>query len=174
MTLEEINYVAQTIGVVAILGSLVAVLIQMRQTNRLLRNQARRDQIEGLKSISDAVYQTPGLADLIARATAGGLESLTEAERIQLLAFQTAAERTWEAMHSQYLAGQIDAALWQAHLEQARATWRLSPVVRAVWAARRSFFTAAYQVFHAAEIERDAGDPLYARQAGAANDEGRP
>jgi hypothetical protein len=40
VTLEDINYIAQTVGVVAILGTFVAVLIQMRQTNRLLRNQA--------------------------------------------------------------------------------------------------------------------------------------
>ena len=49
MTLEEINYIAQTVGVIAILGTFVAVLIQMRQTNRLLRNQAKRDQIEEAK-----------------------------------------------------------------------------------------------------------------------------
>jgi hypothetical protein len=48
MTLEEINYIAQTVGVVAILGTFVAVLIQMRQTNRLLRNQAKRSITPGL------------------------------------------------------------------------------------------------------------------------------
>ena len=46
MTLEDINYIAQSVGVVAILGTFVAVLMQMRQTNRLLRNQAKRAQIE--------------------------------------------------------------------------------------------------------------------------------
>ena len=58
MTLEDLNYIAQTVGVVAILGTFVAVLIQMRQTNRLLRNQAKRAQIEGIKAISEAAYQT--------------------------------------------------------------------------------------------------------------------
>lgn len=51
MTLEDINYIAQTVGVVAILGTFVALLIQMRQTNRLLRNQAKRTQIEGIKAL---------------------------------------------------------------------------------------------------------------------------
>lgn len=161
MTLEEVYYISQIVAVVAIFCSLVAVLVQMRQTNRLLRNQARRDQIDGIKSISEAFYRTPGLADLVARAGEGGLEALSEAGRMQLIAFQTAAERTWEAMHQQFLDGQIDAALWQAHLEQARATWRTSPAVRAVWAARAHFFTAQYRAFHAAEIERDTGGTLY-------------
>ena len=162
MTLEELYYVSQIVAVVAIFGSLVAVLVQMRQTNRLLRNQAKRDQINGIKSISEAFYQTPGLADLVARASAGGLDALTEAERMQLIAFQTACERTWEAMHQQFLDGQIDKTLWQAHLEQARATWRMSPAFRAVWAVRAQFFTPQYRAFHAAEIERDTGGALYA------------
>ena len=33
MTLEDINYIAQTAGGVAILGTFVAVLIQMRQND---------------------------------------------------------------------------------------------------------------------------------------------
>lgn len=67
MTLEGLYYVAQTIGVAAILGTFVAVLMQMRQTNRLLRNQAKRTQFDGVKAISEAIYQTPGLADIMAR-----------------------------------------------------------------------------------------------------------
>ena len=65
-TLEGINYIAQTV-VVVILGTFVAVLIQMRQTNRLLRNQAKRAQIDRIKAISDAIYQPPGPADIIMR-----------------------------------------------------------------------------------------------------------
>ena len=49
MTLEDINLIAQTLGVVAILGTFVAVLMQMRQMSRLLRNQAKRAQIEEAK-----------------------------------------------------------------------------------------------------------------------------
>ena len=173
MTLEDINHIAQTIAVVGVLGTFVAVLVQMRQTNRLLRNQAKRDQIDGIKSVSEALYQTPGLADMVARAAAGGLEALTEAERMQLIAFQTTTERTWEAMHQQFLDGQFDIALWQAHLEQARATWRTSAAVRAIWAARAHFFTAQYRAFHAAEIERGTGDTLYTIRDESSDDQHR-
>ena len=70
-TLEDINYIAQTVGVEAILGTFVAVLIQMRQTNRLLRNQAKRAQIDRIKAISEAIYQPPGPADIIMRGAGG-------------------------------------------------------------------------------------------------------
>ena len=147
MTLDDINYIAQTIGVAAILGTFVAVLIQMRQTNRLLRNQAKRAQIDGIKAISEATYQTPGLADMLMRGVAGGLETLTPAERMQIMAFLMTAERTWEAMFVQYQDGLIDEDLWQAHNRQTQAAINDNPVMMEFWAARREFFMPAYRAY---------------------------
>jgi hypothetical protein len=152
MTLENINYIAQTVGVVAILGTFVAVLIQMRQTNRLLRNQAKRAQIDDIKSASDALWQTPGLAELMMRASADGLETLSLAERVQCFAFLTGVQRTWEAMFVQYQDGMIDASLWQAHLRQARAAANEVPFNRQYWLLRRDFFMPEYREFYEAEV----------------------
>ena len=147
MTLEEINYIAQTVGVVAILGTFVAVLMQMRQTNRLLRNQAKRAQIEGIKAISEAMYQVPGLADIMMRGVAEGLDSLTPAERMQMLSYLMSAERTWEAMFVQYQDGLIDEELWQAHSRQTQAAINDNPVMVEFWAMRREFFMPAYRAY---------------------------
>lgn len=147
MTLEDINYTAQIVGVVAIIGTFVAVLFQMRQTNRLLRNQAKRTQIEGIKAISEAMYQIPGLADIMMRGVAEGLESLTPAERMQILSYLMAAERTWEAMFVQYQDGLIDEELWQAHSRQTQAAINDNPVMMEFWAARREFFMPAYRAY---------------------------
>lgn len=157
MTLEDINYIAQTIGVVAILGTFVALLIQMRQTNRLLRNQAKRTQIDGIKAISEAVYQTPGLADNMMRGIAGGLDSLTPAERMQILSYLMTAERTWEAMFVQYQDGLIDEELWQAHSRQTQAAINDNPVMAEFWAARREFFMPAYREYRDAEYAAKGG-----------------
>jgi hypothetical protein len=158
MTLEDINYIAQTIGVVAILGTFVAVLIQMRQTNRLLRNQAKRAQIDGIKAISEAVYQTPGLADILMRGVAGGLGSLTPAERLQLLSYLMMAERAWEAMFVQYQDGLIDEELWQAHSRQTQAAINDNPVMAEFWASRREFFMPAYRAYRDAAFAAKDGD----------------
>jgi hypothetical protein len=147
MTLEDINYIAQTVGVVAILGTFVAVLIQMRQTNRLLRNQAKRTQIDGIKAISAAAFQTPGLADILMRGATGGLDSLTPAERMQILSYLMTAERTWEAMFVQYQDGLIDEELWQAHSRQTQAAMNDNPVMAEFWRMRREFFMPAYRDF---------------------------
>jgi hypothetical protein len=157
MTLEEINYIAQTVGVVAILGTFLAVLIQMRQTNRLLRSQAKRAQIDGIKAISEAMYQIPGLADILMRGVAGGLDSLAPAERMQVLSYLMTAERTWEAMFVQYQDGLIDEELWQAHSRQTQAAINDNPVMLEFWAARREFFMPAYRDYRDAEYANRGG-----------------
>jgi hypothetical protein len=157
MTLEDINYIAQTVGVAAILGTFVAVLIQMRQTNRLLRNQAKRAQIDGIKAISEAVYQTPGLADILMRGVAGGLGSLTPAERLQLLSYLMMAERAWEAMFVQYQDGLIDEELWQAHSRQTQAAINDNPVMAEFWASRGEFFMPAYREYRDAAFAKTGG-----------------
>ena len=157
MTLEDINYIAQSVGVVAILGTFVAVLMQMRQTNRLLHNQAKRTQIDGIKAISAAAYQTPGLADIVIRGIVGGLEALTPTERMQILAYLMTAERTWEAMFVQYQDGLIDEELWQAHSRQTQAAINDNPVMAEFWAARREFFMPAYREYRDAEYAASGG-----------------
>ena len=77
MTLEDINYIAQIMGTIAIIGTFVALLFQMRQTNMLLRNQAKRTRFAELRSISEALYQSPGLAEIMTRASAEGLEAVS-------------------------------------------------------------------------------------------------
>lgn len=157
MTLEDINYIAQTVGVVAILGTFVAVLIQMRQTNRLLRNQAKRAHIDESKAISVALYQTPGLADSFLRAASGGLDALSPTERFQILAFLMAAERNWEGMFVQYQDGQIDEELWQAHSRHSQAAWNDNPAMAEFWRLRREFFMPEYRKYREAQIESNAG-----------------
>lgn len=161
MNLEEINYIAQIIGVVAILGTFVALLFQMRQTNRLLRGQAKRAQITDLKSMSDPLWQTPGLAELMMRATTDGLEALSPAERVQCFAYQSAAQRTWEAMFVQYRDGLIDESMWQAHLRQTRTVAKELPRIHQYWQIRRAFFIPEYRAFYEAEVlGHDGSDTL--------------
>ena len=157
MTLEDINYIAQILGVVAILGTFVALLFQMRQTNRLLRNQAKRAQIADIMSASDALWQSPGLSVLMMRANADGLEALSLPERVQCFAFLTGVQRTWEAMFVQYQDGLIEASLWQAHLRQSRAAANEVPFNRQYWLARRDFFMPEYREFYEAEILGQSG-----------------
>lgn len=158
MTLENIYYIGQTIAVVAIMGSLVALIVQMRQANRLARAAAIRSQLESLQYIVQAVYRTPGLAELLAKGNTG--QPLTDIERMQVTAYLTEAERTWEALYDTYRHGLVDPELWEAHRKQARAFSR-HKLNRAVWELRKDWYTKAYREFRDADCPvNNDDDPL--------------
>ncbi len=155
MTLEEIYYIGQTFAVVAIIGSLIALIVQMRQANRLARAAAVRGQIESLQYIAQAMYQTPRLTEILVKGNSG--LGLSQVESIKATAYLTDVERTWEALYDAYRHGLVDPELWEAHRKQARAL-ASAPLSRAVWALRKDLFTKAYQTFRDADCTPTTGD----------------
>jgi hypothetical protein len=83
MDLESIYYVGQTIAVAAILGSLVFVGFQVRQSNKDARSQSRQGLIDTFALLNWELSQHPDLL----RITAGGIKdwsSLSNLEKTQL------------------------------------------------------------------------------------------
>lgn len=83
MTLENIYYIGQTVAVVAILASLVAIWIQMRQAHRLARLETTRaiwaDAIEMLRSQAEDKEK----AEFLQRALFTN-DKLSDAEKTRL------------------------------------------------------------------------------------------
>ena len=126
MSLENIYYVGQTIAVVAILGSLIALIYQLRQATR-------------------TIYETPGLADILLRGNAG-LDALNDADRLRYITFCVSSFRIWEGLHAQFVDGRIDPELWDMHINELRAQ-RDFAGSRQVWAFRGPSFSKAFQAF---------------------------
>ena len=83
MTLENIYYIGQTIAVLAVLISLAAIWIQMRQANRLAKLETTRtiwaEATQMLRSQAD----DPEKADFLQRSLFAG-EEITDAEKTRL------------------------------------------------------------------------------------------
>ncbi len=65
MTLEEIYYIGQTIAVVAILGSLGAIWVQLRKDHALARADAQRELLADLNTIYNYLANNPDAVDAI-------------------------------------------------------------------------------------------------------------
>lgn len=141
--------IAEIIGGLAVVISLIFVGLQLAQANKLQRNAAMQQQIDAVTMLSRQVIDTPFLSDSFRKANRG--EQLTMDERVKLEAFLMYADRTWEGLYLQYLDGQIDRDLWEAHRAQALPV-NNAPVARAVWGARRMWFTPKYRAFRDAEL----------------------
>jgi hypothetical protein len=137
--------------------SLIFVGVQLAQANKLERNAAMQRQVEAVAALQRSAMDAPDLLSAIARAGRG--EPLTIAERVKVDAYVMYSDHTWEGLYLQYLDGQIDKDLWDADRAQAQLL-NNHPVFRAVWNARRMWFTPRYRAFRDAELASGTGDLL--------------
>lgn len=156
MTVEDIYYIGQTIAVLAIVGSLIILIVQMRQSNKLARNAANREQSEAIVHASSVFVANPDLADLCVRADKDP-HSLTEAEMLRYTTLRLSLWRTWEWLHRQHKEGMVERDLWEAHKLQLRFALA-GPGAKVVWARVRPVFTQEFQVFFD-ELASPTGDP---------------
>lgn len=162
MTLEELAYISQIIGVVAVFGSLVILIVQIRAANQLAREAANNAQSAGLQEISRAIFEAPGMAGVWERGTRD-LASLDDEERVRFIAFTTFSLRIWEGLHLQHLRGQVAEDLWNSHLRQLASIQKL-PGFNDVWETRRATFSPLFQkLYDSNKNVSSIGDP-YGRQ----------
>ncbi|PHS22622.1 MAG: hypothetical protein COA85_11110 [Robiginitomaculum sp.] len=82
MTLESIYYIGQTVAVVIIIATLIALLYQSRQANRLARADMTQASWGTILVTQAQMYSTPESADLMQRGLYGAAP-LTDAEKLR-------------------------------------------------------------------------------------------
>ena len=176
---QDLASIADILGAIGVMVSLVFVGLQMAQANKLARSAAQQQQIDAVARLSRQPIEAPGFADMYARANLG--ETLTLEERIKLEAVLVYVDRVWEGLYLLYLDGQIEPHLWEAHRAQALSALLRYPAARAVWNARREWFTPRYRAFRDAELATDGAavnydyfDGLQKSQAPAALEAPKP
>lgn len=145
MTLEEINYVAQTIGVAAILASLVFVGYQIRQNTRALRATSHHAVSDSFNAINTLIAGDPR-ATRIWRLGLAGLDALDEDERASFGFIALAYMRIFETLHYQYVTGVLEPKLFEAELNTLK--WSVTnPGIVTWWAANPISLSAEYRAF---------------------------
>ena len=85
MSLENIYYIGQTVAVIAILASLVAIWLQMRQSQKMERAAAQRDLLKSVADWSEKLLDASEAGDDFVR----GLVSYKDADSKTQSAIQT-------------------------------------------------------------------------------------
>lgn len=144
MTLEEINYVAQTIGVLAILVSLAFVAIQTRQNGRTMRAQAAWDAQNSFVEINDMLASGGRISEV-------SFKGFTEPDRLSAYErylmhrlFRGVLQRA-EAQYALYANGILDAEVWRLRRGYIKSLMNF-PIFIEVWQADKanSMFTRAF------------------------------
>ena len=159
MTLEEIYYVGQTMAAIAIIGSLVALIAQNHASQKMVRYAAVRNQVEGLRDISRALFETPGLADVWVRGL-GGLDQLSNEDRVKFTTFITYTLRIWEGLHAQFRHRQLGEEVWRGHIRQLRDVQNFDGPKK-VWELRRHAFSEEFREFYESNLAQGTAQDIY-------------
>ena len=145
MSLENIYYIGQTVAVLAIIGSLLVLIFQIRQANALTREAAVREQIDGLKRIFVALYENADITDIYIRGMRDSRQ-LNEVEFSRFRTFSLSLLRQWEGLHMQFCKGWVDKDIWEVHTRQLRSGQQ-TDTFRHLWSIDKELFAEDFQDF---------------------------
>lgn len=136
MTLEELAYISQIVGVIAVFGSLVYVAIQTRQNSRLMRAKAAWDAQTSFAEINDTLADGGLVSELIFK-TLTHPEGLTDYEKHRTHRFMRGLLQRTEAQFALYTNGVLDAEVWRLRRAYVKSLMN-NPVFAEVWQAEKT------------------------------------
>ena len=113
MELQDIYFVAEIVGVIAIVGSLLFVGVQMRQNTNALKASVANDMVATWQSVMEPFCTDPGFIEAINffRNDKEGAEP-TEEQFTRVFGFYSPSFKNCEFAYYRYLAGELDEGLW--------------------------------------------------------------
>jgi hypothetical protein len=129
MTLEQVAHLAEIIGVIVVIVTLIYLSLQVRQGAELLRSESRQAQVTNDLFFVSQVVEHPELGHLFSDS-----ETPSFAEKTKLQFWIIGQMRAREHEWHQYQSGALDEATWLSYrgviyfvlgTERARACWGL-------------------------------------------------
>lgn len=116
MTLEELAYISQIVGVIAVLASLIFVGLQIRQNTKAIKATSHHAITDSFNAINNLILSDPKVARIM-RLTMAGSEEMNEDERVSANYMLLANIRIFETLYYQYKNGTLDKKLFDAELK---------------------------------------------------------
>jgi hypothetical protein len=137
MTLEDIYYIGQTIAVAVIVATLIAILVQAHQTNKIARAELTLNLWVHAGSANYSLMDSPEKAEFMNRALFGA-EPLNDAEKLRFANLMGYALGMHEGAFMLSNRGLIESAAF-ARTGGLMRMYFQSPRVRKWWLTRREF-----------------------------------
>ena len=134
MELQDIYFVAEIVGVVAIIGSLLFVGAQMRQNTNALRASVENDMLTNWQTNMQPMISSQEFVEAMGHfdepnATA----DLSRDAATRLSAFWLASMKNVEFSYFRHLAGEMDDALWIGIKNAALDPFNKVPMRETIW-----------------------------------------
>jgi hypothetical protein len=149
---DAVGAVAELIGAVGVIASLVYLASQIRQNTSAMRGTAQESFVTRNTNWAIAVGSSPNLADVLTRGHRD-YDSLPNSERLQYGHMMLAAMLGTEATFHQHKRGQLEEAIWLRSLA-ALPTYAPFAGFRSWWSRARTSFTTEFREVVDAHLEQ--------------------
>ncbi|MFT4562885.1 MAG: hypothetical protein ACI9BW_002635 [Gammaproteobacteria bacterium] len=150
MEWEVIATIAEVVGAVAVIVTLLYLSTQIRQTNKAIRSSSFHEITNSWNEINGWMATDESLARIL-RIGLAKPEDLTEDEFARMSFVLLAAFHVMETIYFQREAGTVDSRLWEAE-KRSMKTFLNSPGGRMWWKENPYSFTTDYRIFVDKEI----------------------
>ena len=159
MTLEEFNYIAEIIGSIAVIASLIYVALQVRQNTAATQAATGQAYVDTMNGYVSLINSSPNLADILHRG-ANGLSNLKNGEVIQFGAFIDQSFINFEAFYFQWKAGVLDTRLWSIN-RHAIAGFLAQTGQQQWWEIRHNWYDPEFQEYVNQVIDAEKAKPMH-------------
>jgi len=151
MNWEVVSAVAEAVGAIAVVASLIYLALQIRQNNAAVRASTYEAGLSHATNLTGLLLSNEALGQAWIR----GLNAPGELDATDLLRFNGFMLRFFrmlESFHHQAASGLLDSELWEVSWRESLEYAR-KPGAIAWWRDNRQFFTVSFREFADREIE---------------------
>jgi hypothetical protein len=143
VSLQDASDLAQVVGVLAVMASLVFVGMEVRQNSAITRAQVHQQLSDTFTSYLETLASHAGIVAAGTDSKAG-LSRMTDDELLQFSFLMAGLFKIWENAFYQYKSGFLDERAWRSNV-----TWMLAwfhlPGVQTWWSVRKDLFSLEFQ-----------------------------
>ncbi len=145
LSLEQAYYMAEIIGVVAVVGSIVYLAIQVKQSTQAMRSETSNVMTTNAMSQYHLLATNAELFEIVQRGSYD-LDSLSVLERGRFYSMLFGALVSWQNLYYQWKNNAIDIDAWEPW-ENLITDMLSLPGSQSVWAARERHFQKEYRQY---------------------------
>ena len=138
----RLGALAELVGAVGVVASLLYVARQIRQNTNAMRATAHQEAISSLRDLNNLLLSS----DLVQLFQSGieDFDTLDEPERRQFVVLAMDMLRSFESVHNQHAMGMLDDGAWQGWLKFI-TDYCTAPGIQRYWRIRREAFSPGFR-----------------------------
>ena len=136
--------VAEIVGAIAVVISLVYLALQIRAQTNQSKLTAQHEVSRGIREAS-LLFATEDISDLFVRGNTD-FESMPESDRIRLIVAITALFRVWEGAFLEARGGHLEASNWEV-LSGDYSQLMGTAMFNRIWGMRRQNYHPEFQIY---------------------------